>query len=585
MSKHCILYIDDDGMSREVIGSFLRTSGYEVVLAANGPEGLASFASHVPDVVLLDLRMPGMDGFQVAERIRAENQEVPVLVISGVGDMQDVIKAMRFGATNYVIKSLDNLSVLNDALDMAIRNLELAREKQQAQDMLARALQENNFYRTQLESIFNSLPDGILTVDLQGNVMRFNNSIHSNCHFDAGLVPGQPLHELRRHKEGQCCLRLLEYTLRENRQVLNHRVECPCLQHAQRVSLATTVPLRDEQGAITGATLIVRDISRQERLEEELQERRQFRNIIGKSPAMQQVYALIRKLAHVDSTVLITGESGTGKEGVMEALHYAGHRSDGPLCRVNCSALSEELLDSELFGHVKGAFTGAHKDKAGRFETAHKGTIFLDEIGECSHRIQLKLLRILETKSFERVGSSKTISVDVRIISATNADLDRKISQGLFREDLYYRLKVLNIFVPPLREHKEDIPLLVDHFCRHFSREFQKEIQGVSSQVMNILFSYDWPGNVRELKHAMEHGCLLSPGGEVFVEHLPRELIEYSNAGNLNQSSDQPRKVTRQDLEQALDQAQGNKLRAAQLLGIHRKTLYRKLHKLGLPLK
>ncbi|MFO8031548.1 MAG: sigma 54-interacting transcriptional regulator [Desulfohalobiaceae bacterium] len=585
MSKYCILYIDDDGMSREVIGAFLRESGYEVVLAANGPEGLDSFASHVPDVVLLDLRMPGMDGFQVLERIRAENQGVPVLVISGVGDMQDVIKAMRFGATNYVIKSLDNLSVLNDALDMAVRNLELAREKQQAQDMLARALQENEFYRTQLESIFDSLPDGILTVDVQGNVLRFNHSLHSNCHFDAGLVPGQPLHELRQHKEGQCCLRLLEYTLRENRQVLNHRVECPCLQDEQRVSLATTVPLRDEQGVVTGATLIVRDISRQEKLEEELQERRQFRNIIGKSPAMQQVYAMIRKLANVDSTVLITGESGTGKEGVMEALHYAGHRSGGPLCRVNCSALSEELLDSELFGHVKGAFTGAHKDKTGRFETAHKGTIFLDEIGECSLRIQLKLLRVLETKSFERVGSSKTISVDVRIISATNADLDRKISQGLFREDLYYRLKVLNIFVPPLREHKEDIPLLVDHFCQHFSREFQKEILGVSNQVMNILFSYDWPGNVRELKHAMEHGCLLSPGGEVFVEHLPRELIEYSNAGNLNQSSDKPRKVTRKDLEQALAQAEGNKLRAAQLLGIHRKTLYRKLHKLGLPLK
>lgn len=587
MGTYCILYIDDDAMSLKVIGDFLRSSGYEVILAEDGQEGLSSFASHIPDVVLLDLRMPQMDGFEVLKRIRAENQEIPILVISGVGDMEDVIKAVRFGATNYVIKSLDNLSVLSDVVDMAVRNLELARENQRAQERLASAMQENEFYRTQLESIFNSLPDGILTVDVHGNVLKFNHSIQSNCHFDSDLVPGQSLHELRHHKTGQCCLRLLEYTLRENQQILNQRVECPCLkpQHMRKVNLATTVTLRDEQGQVTGAILIVRDISRQERLEEELQERRQFRNIIGKSQSMQQVYEMIRKLANVDSTVLITGESGTGKEGVMEALHYVGHRSGGPLCRVNCSALSEELLDSELFGHVKGAFTGAHKDKIGRFETAHKGTIFLDEIGECSPRIQLKLLRVLETKSFERVGSSKTVTVDVRIISATNADLEKKISQGLFREDLYYRLKVLNIFIPPLRERKEDIPLLVDHFCRHFSQEFQKEILGVSKEVMNILFNYDWPGNIRELKHAMEHGCLLSHGGEIFVDHLPRELIEFDRSSNMEPKLEKSRKVTREDLEQALARSNGNKVRAAQLLGIHRKTLYRKLHQLSMPLK
>lgn len=268
----------------------------------------------------------------------------------------------------------------------------------------------------------------------------------------------------------------------------------------------------------------------------------------------------------------------------MEALHYSGSRSAGPLCRVNCSALSEDLLDSELFGHVKGAFTGAHKDKTGRFEAAHKGTIFLDEIGEISHRIQLKLLRVLETKSFERVGSSKTINVDVRIISATNADLALKVQQGEFREDLYYRLKVLNIFVPPLRERKDDIPLLVDIFCRHFSREFKKEILGVSEQVMRIFMSHDWPGNVRELKHALEHGCLLSSGGKVAVDDLPLELIEDSVQEKWEQQQSKPQKLTRQDLEQALAQTKGNKVQAAELLGIHRKTLYRKIHQWGIPL-
>jgi transcriptional regulator with PAS, ATPase and Fis domain len=341
----------------------------------------------------------------------------------------------------------------------------------------------------------------------------------------------------------------------------------------------------DDKGKVDGATIILKDISRQEELEDQLHDRRSLKNIVGKSRPMQRIYDLIRQLANVDSTVLITGESGTGKECVMDALHHTGYRSKGPLCKVNCSALSEELLDSELFGHVKGAFTGAHKDKIGRFEMANEGTIFLDEIGEISHRIQLKLLRVLETKAFERVGSSKTITVDVRIISATNVDLAQKVKEGVFREDLYYRLKVLGIFVPPLRERKDDIPLLVDYFCRRFSSEFQKEILGVSDEVMRIFLNYEWPGNVRELKHALEHGCLLSPGGEVTVENLPLELIEFGRANTLASKPDKSWKLTREHLEEALAQAKGNKVRAAELLGIHRKTLYRKMHQLGIPLK
>ncbi|MFP4392170.1 MAG: sigma-54 dependent transcriptional regulator [Desulfohalobiaceae bacterium] len=582
--EYSILYIDDDKMSRELIGAFLRESGFQVFLAENGNKGLALFAQHSPDVVLLDLRMPHMDGFEVLSQIRAEDQEVPVLVISGFGDMNDVIRAMRAEASNYVIKSLEHLDILKEAVGIAIHNLELRKEKQRNQRMLAQALEESEFYRIQLEAIFNSLPDGILTVDAQGKILRFNHSMQSNCPIGTELAPGKYITELGAGG-GEFCLRILERTLREERIFSNCRVECPYLQQFQKVYLATTGPLLNNQGQVIGANLIMKDISRQERLEEELEDRRQFRNIIGKSRSMQRVYNMIRKLVDVDSTVLITGESGTGKECVMEALHYSGYRSNGPLCKVNCSALSEDLLDSELFGHVKGAFTGAHKDKTGRFETAHKGTIFLDEIGEISHRIQLKLLRILETKSFERVGSSKTISVDVRIISATNADLALKVQQGEFREDLYYRIKVFNIHVPPLRERKDDIPLLVDFFCRHFSREFQKEIIGVSEQVMKVFMSYDWPGNVRELKHALEHGCLLSSGGRIFVDDLPLELMEYSEQKNGEIKHVKPQELSKEDIEQALSQAKGNKVKAAELLGMHRKTLYRKIHQLGLPLK
>ncbi len=579
-----ILYIDDDSMSREIIGVFLRESGYRVSLAENGENGLSLFVGDNPDLVLLDLRMPEMDGFEVLKDIRSRDKEVPVLVISGVGEMDDVIQAIWLGATNYVIKSLDNLSLLKEAVDKALYQLELVREKQRYQDMLVEALDENKRLSTQLESIFDSIPDGIITVDAEGRVLKFNEAVRSMCPIGSEISVGKSIYDLGA-RNGEFCLRLLEQSVREHRPFLNRRVECPYAEWTQKVNLVTTAPLYKDQGQLSGATLILKDISRQEELEDQIQERRSFKNIIGKSQAMQRVYNMIRQLANVDSTVLITGESGTGKECVMDALHFTGHRSGGPLCKVNCSALSEELLDSELFGHVKGAFTGAHKDKIGRFEFAHGGTIFLDEIGEISHRIQLKLLRVLETKAFERVGSSKTITADVRIVSATNVDLAQKVQEGEFREDLYYRLRVLGIYVPSLRKRKDDIPLLVDYFCRHFSRQFEKEILGVSNEVMEIFLNYEWPGNVRELKHALEHGCLLSPGGEVKVENLPLELIEYIDPDKLNMKTDKPMKLTRGKIEEALSQAQGNKIKASELLGIHRKTLYRKMHKFGIPLK
>ena len=581
--QHSILYIDDDQMSRELIGDFLRENGYSVLLAENGEEGLNLFARYAPDLVLLDLRMPHMDGLEVLKHLRSRDNDLPVLVISGVGDMEDVIQAIRTGATNYVVKSLENLDILKEATELAIGQLELLREKRRSQQKLAEALEEKSFYLTQLEAVFDSLPDGIMTVDAQGKIFKLNHSMYSICPLGLELCVGKTISELGA-ENGEYCLRILERTLREKREFVNCQVECPYLRQFQKTYLTTSVPLYNSREELVGANLLIKDISRQEKLEEELKDRRQFRNMVGKSPPMQQVYKKIRKLLDVDSTVLITGESGTGKECVMETLHYSGCRGDGPLCRVNCSALSESLLDSELFGHVKGAFTGAHQDKTGRFEAAHKGTIFLDEIGEISHNIQLKLLRVLESKSFERVGSSKTISVDVRIIAATNADLALKVQQGDFREDLFYRLKVFNIHVPALRERKDDIPLLVDFFCRHFSREFNKEVIGVSDEVMRIFMSYDWPGNVRELKHALEHGCLLSSGGRVSVDDLPLELMEHNRHKQKEVKQVKPRELTKKDLEQALARAHGNKARAAELLGIHRKTLYRKINQLSIPL-
>ncbi len=304
-----------------------------------------------------------------------------------------------------------------------------------------------------------------------------------------------------------------------------------------------------------------------------------FHKLIGRSRQMRNLFTLLQQVAGVDTTLLITGETGTGKELVAEALHAISPRRKGPKIKVNCLALVENLLDSELFGHVRGAFTGAHTDRTGRVEAAQNGTLFLDEIGDLSQHIQLKLLRFLQEKEYERVGESKTSKADVRIVAATNADLVRKVAEGSFRKDLYYRLKVVNIHMPRLRERAGDIPLLVDHFCRLYAEKFKKPVQGVSPEAMRILLDYPWPGNVRQLEHALEHGVLLCSEEMVEPEHLPEEILEH-NAGARHQQDSGA--AEREKLVCALEAALGKKAEAARLLGVSRRTIYRKLHRYGL---
>jgi transcriptional regulator with GAF, ATPase, and Fis domain len=289
----------------------------------------------------------------------------------------------------------------------------------------------------------------------------------------------------------------------------------------------------DQEGRFTGALLVIRDITLLRDLERELRERHLFQNMIGKSKRMQDIYRLLEDLSNLETTVLITGESGTGKELVAKALHYSGQRAFNPFVTVNCSALTESLLESELFGHVKGAFTGAIHDKQGRFQAADQGTILLDEIGDISPLIQLKLLRVLQEKVFERVGESNPQKVDVRIIASTNKDLKEKVRKGEFREDLYYRLKVVEVSMPPLRERLEDIPLLVDHFREMFNKRFQKEIDGLSNEVLNKFMSYHWPGNVRELEHVIEHAFVLCRGRVITLEHIPSEVKDYGSSDKI----------------------------------------------------
>jgi transcriptional regulator with PAS, ATPase and Fis domain len=292
---------------------------------------------------------------------------------------------------------------------------------------------------------------------------------------------------------------------------------------------------------------------------------------------MQKVYNLLKILANQTTTVLITGDSGTGKDMAAKALHYTGTRANGPFVTVNCSALAESLLESELFGHVKGAFTGAERDKIGRFEAADGGTILLDEIGDISHLIQLKLLRVLQEKEFDRVGESNPRKVDVRVLASTNRNLKEAIRTGKFREDLYYRLNVIEIHIPPLRERYEDIPLLINHFCDVFQKSYEKNISGVSDEVLQVFMNYAWPGNVRELEHAIERAFVLCRDQTIQLAHIPAEIRDHTHIAKRpvgNQTSDDPEAI-----RSALEMTDWNISKAARRLGISRWTMYRRFQK------
>jgi two-component system response regulator AtoC len=317
-------------------------------------------------------------------------------------------------------------------------------------------------------------------------------------------------------------------------------------------------------------------------LQHKLEERYRFENIIARSPRMQQVVEIIKVVAKSNATVLITGETGTGKELVARAIHAQSYRKDKPFVAVSCAALPESLLESELFGHEKGSFTGAHAQKKGKFEVANRGTLFLDEIGEMSANIQVHLLRVLEEKEFNRVGGNEPIKVDVRVISATNRDMKQAVANGQFREDLYYRLNVVNIELPPLRERTEDIPLLAQHFLKKYSAENQKEVTDFSPEVTDFLLKYEWPGNVRELENAIERAVILAKGAHIEIADLPKENLVLVRSAPAGKDLEE---VEKNHILNILKETGGNYSEAARTLGISRMTLYNKIKAYGLNVK
>jgi PAS domain S-box-containing protein len=441
-----------------------------------------------------------------------------------------------------------------------------------------RAEEEREKYRSNLEATFRSVKDAIITVDRELQVIEMNDAAQESCGLMRNTI-GRELNSIQTACNRKC-LEALKKTIETQQPVDVYRVECMHKDSPGKVVSLSTAPLLNSQGLFSGAVMVIRDETHLNELERTFKERKQFYTIIGESEKMQRIYDLIDDLADVQTTVLISGESGTGKELVAEAIHYRGNRSNKPLVKVNCTALSENLLESELFGYVRGAFTGAEGNKIGRFQKADGGTVFLDEIGDISPRMQLRLLRVLQEKEIEMVGDSTPIKVDIRIIAATNQDLKKKVQRGEFREDLYYRLKVVEISLPPLRDKRQDIPLLVHHFIQKFNKKFKKEILDVSENVRNIFMEYNWQGNVRELRHTIEHACILCRQSVITIEHLPPEFkdtVVRQNPHVKNIAYDDPERMLK-----TLEKAGWNKSKAARMLGISVRTLYRKIEKFKL---
>jgi PAS domain S-box-containing protein len=429
-------------------------------------------------------------------------------------------------------------------------------------------------------AVLNSITDGVFTVDENWRITCFNRAAEAITGFKRSEAIGRFCYEIFRTNicKEACALR---YTLETGRPVVELMVYIKNTEGTQVPVSISTAPFRNERGKLVGGVETFRDLRQIEQLRKEVSKTYTFEDIISKSDNMKDLFNILPTIAESDSTVLITGESGVGKELLARAIHNLSGRSRHTLVTVNCAGFPETLIEAELFGYEAGAFTGALKSKKGRFALAENGTLFLDEIGDLPLPIQAKLLRVLQEKTYEPLGGTRTIKADVRFVAATNHVLTDMVKKGQFREDLYYRINIMELWVPPLRERLADVPLIIDRFIQQLSAVKGKNVAGVSPEVLRLLMAYDFPGNVRELKNIVEHGFVLCQGSLIKVEHLPEWLhpspIPAESAGSLKE-------IEKQFILSTLKKNKWNRLATARQLGIHKTTLFRKIHKLGIPL-
>ncbi len=442
------------------------------------------------------------------------------------------------------------------------------------------------------KEIINTMNDGLMVVSPDGTILMVNQALETMMGYSREELIGRSCALLqcdtcataRSEGKSQWC-ELFKQGAATRKRCLFMRKDGSYVHILKNAAI-----LRDEAGEVLGGVETLTDISEMDKREEQIQHLSKlveaagdFHGLVGASPSMQQVFDLTQKAAKSEAPVIIFGESGTGKELVAHAIHALGRRREGPFITCNCAALNEALLESELFGHVKGAFTGAYTHRQGRFEAAHRGDIFLDEVGDIPPAIQVKLLRVLETKQFERVGDHRPIFADVRIITATHRDLESLVSAGAFREDLFFRINVIPIHLPPLRERLEDLPLLVDHFLARLRQRSGKAITGLTREAMKLLLDHSWPGNVRELKGVLEYAFVVAESGLINPSHLPPKLASREVApGTTPEAGGAPDADEKTALINALRQAGGNQSQAAALLKVSRVTVWHRMKKYGI---
>jgi PAS domain S-box-containing protein len=434
------------------------------------------------------------------------------------------------------------------------------------------------------DAILESISDGVFTVDQDWHVRSFNRA--------AELITGVPREEAIGRRcsdvfrasmcESECALK---QTMESGAAVVN-RATFIVNSSGRRLPISvSTALLRDEHGAVVGGAETFRDLSVIEELRIQVRGRFQVGDIVSRSASMRRLLEVLPRIADSESTILLQGETGTGKELMARAIHGLSGRRDGPFVAVNCGALPDSLLESELFGYKAGAFTGATRDKAGRFALARGGTLLLDEIGEVSQALQVRLLRVLQERQYEPLGAVRTEEADVRVIAATNRDLAARVEEGAFRQDLYYRIKVMKLELPPLRRRREDIPLIIQHFVDAFNAIQNKRVTGVSADVLGVLMAHDYPGNVRELQNIIEHAFVLVRDGQIELEHLPAEIVPVTVARPEGRKLvETMNAIEARSIREAIERNGGNRLAAARELGMHKSTLFRKVQLLGIDL-
>ena len=588
-----ILVVDDEESLRDTFQFFLQNQGYAPVITAQSyDEAINELNKYTFDLIISDIVLGSHSGIDFLRSIREKDIDCPVVMITGYPNVETAAEAVRLGAFDYIPKPVEKDTLLKIAR-LALKQQQLEQEKKAIE-------QEKERYRIFLDTVFKSVTDCIITVDANLRIMDMNpaarllfNELHT------GPIDNSTIASLCAKKEYEPFKNDLLKVLKSGVEITQHRQECCTTSNQVKVLSVCTAPLQGAAGSPDGIVIVIRDMSNPESVASG--RRSSFHRFIGESDVMQAAYTMIENVGRVDLTALITGESGTGKELAAEALHQESHRKNRPLVKVDCTAIPENLLESELFGHRKGSFTGADRDRMGRILQADGGTLFLDEIGDISQMMQLRLLRFLQESTFYPVGQDTPITVDVRVITATNVDLKEKVSRGDFREDLYFRLRVIDVMLPALRERGNDITLLANNFIEKIAPKISKSINGISDQALEKLFNYPWPGNVRELKNVIERACVLCEGPSISTSELPLEIVHYSE-----QVPSKPDDATLSDLEPAphniqstfpdadlsvsdrimlaLKKTGGNKAKAARLLQIDRTTLYRKIKEFNLDL-